>query len=80
MGDFQSLISGFVKRDFMTKRQLGILFVTLGVTAVLALFALDFLRAGQYQGIGPAQKQAMFAAGLAVLVGLTLLPLGDRPA
>lgn len=64
----------------MTKRQLGILFITLGVTAVLALFALDFLRAGQHQGIGPAQRQAMAAAGLAVLVGLTLLPLGDRPA
>lgn len=64
----------------MTKRQLGILFITLGVTAVLALFALDFLRAGQHQGIGPAQRQAMAAVGLAVLVGLTLLPLGDRPA
>lgn len=64
----------------MTKRQLGILFITLGVTAVLALFALDFIRAGQYQGIGPAQKQAMLAAGFLVLVGLTLLPLGSRPA
>jgi hypothetical protein len=64
----------------MTKRQLGILFIALGITAVLALFALDFIRAGQYQGIGPAQKQAMLAAGLAVLVGLTLLPLGNRPA
>jgi len=64
----------------MTKRQLGILFIALGVTAVLALFALDFIRAGQYQGIGPAQKQAMLASGLVVLVGLTLLPLGNRPA
>jgi hypothetical protein len=64
----------------MTKRQLGLLFIGVGVAAVFALFALDFLRAGQYQGIGPAQKQAMVVAGLAVLVGLTLLPLGDRPA
>ncbi|MCL4265309.1 MAG: hypothetical protein KJ069_18990 [Anaerolineae bacterium] len=64
----------------MTKRQLGLLFILLGITAVLGLFALDIVRAGQHQGIGPAQKQAMAAAGLAVLVGLTLLPLGDRPA
>lgn len=64
----------------MSKRQLGILFIALGVTAVLGLFALDMLRTGQHQGIGPAQKQAMAAAGLAVLVGLTLLPLGNRPA
>lgn len=64
----------------MTKRQLGFLMIGLGVTAVIALFALDFARAGQYQGIGPAQRQAMLAAGLAVLVGLSLLPLGNRPA
>lgn len=64
----------------MTKRQLGLLFILLGVTAVLGLFALDIVRSGQHQGIGPAQQQAMVAAGLAVLVGLTLLPLGDRPA
>lgn len=64
----------------MTKRQLGLLFILLGVTAVLGLFALDIVRSGQHQGIGPAQQQAMAAAGLAVLVGLTLLPLGDRPA
>ncbi|MBE7529757.1 MAG: hypothetical protein HS099_08515 [Ardenticatenaceae bacterium] len=64
----------------MTKRQLGFLFIALGVTAVLGLFALDIVRAGQHQGIGPAQKQARVAAGLAVLVGLTLLPLGNRPA
>lgn len=64
----------------MTKRQLGILFIVLGAAAVIGLLALDFVRAGQYQGIGPAQRQAMLAAGLAILVGITLLPLGDHPA
>lgn len=64
----------------MTKRQLGMLMIALGAMAILGLFALDLLRAGQHQGIGPAQKQAMLAAGAAVIVGLTLLPLGDKPA
>lgn len=54
--------------------------ITLGVLAILGLFAMDLVRAGQYQGIGPAQKQAMLAAGAAVIVGMTLLPLGDSPA
>ncbi len=64
----------------MTKRQLGILLIMMGVTAVAGLLALDLMRAGQHQGIGPAQKQAMLAAGVVVMLGLTLLPLGNRPA
>jgi hypothetical protein len=35
---------------------------------------------GQFSGIGPAQRVALLAAGVLVLVGLSLLPLGDRPA
>ena len=64
----------------MTKRQLGLLFIAAGSAAILGSLGLDLLRVGQFQGIGPAQQQAMLAAGLLVLVGLTLLPLGDRPA
>jgi hypothetical protein len=64
----------------VTKRQLGILFILLGLGAAGAMFIMDLLGAGQFQGIGPAQQRALLAAGLAALVGLTLLPLGDRPA
>jgi hypothetical protein len=64
----------------MTKKQLGLGFILLGVTAVLALFGMDMIGAGQFQGIGPAQKRALMAAGLVIVVGLTLLPLGDKPA
>jgi hypothetical protein len=64
----------------VTKRQLGILFILLGLGAAGAMFIMDLLGAGQFQGIGPAQQRALLAAGLVVLVGLTLLPLGDRPA
>jgi len=64
----------------VTKRQLGLLFILLGIGAAVAMFGMDILGAGQFQGIGPAQRRALLAAGAAVLVGLSLLPLGDRPA
>jgi hypothetical protein len=51
-----------------------------GITAVLALFAIDLLGAGQFNGIGPAQRLALLAAGFSILLGLTLLPFGDNPA
>lgn len=64
----------------VTKRQLGLVFILLGVGAAVAMFAIDILGAGQFQGIGPAQRRALVAAALAIFVGLTLLPLGNRPA
>ncbi|GAB4265227.1 MAG: hypothetical protein Kow0080_05180 [Candidatus Promineifilaceae bacterium] len=67
--------------DFViTKRLLGIGFVLLGIGAIAGMFVLDWLGAGQFQGIGPAQQKAMLAAGVSIFVGLTLIPLGDRPA
>lgn len=64
----------------VTKRQLGVLFILLGVGAAVALVAVDLFGAGQFQGIGPAQRRALFVAGLSVLLGLSLWPLGKRPA
>lgn len=64
----------------MTKRQLGILFIVAGVAAAAGMFVLDFAGAGQFQGIGPAQQLALIAAGVVIVIGLTLLPFGDRPA
>lgn len=72
------IIAGW--KQIMTKRQLGYLFIGVGITAVLALFAIDLVGAGQFRGIGPAQRLALLAAGLVTLIGLTLLPLGDKPA
>jgi hypothetical protein len=64
----------------ITKRQLGYLLIALGVLAVLGSFANDMLGAGNYQGIGPTQRLALLAAGGVILVGVSLWPLGDRPA
>jgi hypothetical protein len=48
--------------------------------AIIATFAVDWLGAGNFQGVGPAQRVALIGAGLVIVVGITLLPLGDRPA
>lgn len=70
-----------MKDDFViTKRLLGAGFVLAGLGAIVGMFTLDVLGAGQFQGIGPAQRRAMLAAGAAIVLGLTLIPLGDRPA
>lgn len=69
-----------VAGHMVTKRQLGLIFILLGVGAAAAMFAIDFLGAGQFQGIGPAQRRVLLVAALAAVVGLSLLPLGDRPA
>ena len=64
----------------MTKRQLGYLLILGGVSAIVALFGVDLLEASQFQGVGPAQRLALLVAGSVVLIGVSLLPLGDRAA
>ncbi|HEY1408183.1 MAG TPA: hypothetical protein VF434_04530 [Promineifilum sp.] len=64
----------------VTKRQLGLIFILLGLGAIATLTVFDFVGAGQFRGFGPAQQRALVAAMLVVLVGLSLLPLGNRPA
>ena len=64
----------------MTKRQLGLTFILLGFSAAVGIFAIDLIGAGNFQGIGPAQRLALLVSGAAIAVGLTLLPFGDRPA
>lgn len=64
----------------MTKKQLGVGFVILGFAAAVALLAIDLIGAGNFQGIGPAQRLALTGAAVLTLVGVSLIPLGDRPA
>ena len=64
----------------MSKRQLGILFIGVGVLAIVGMFGMDLVGAGQFNGIGPAQKNGMIVSAVAIVLGLTLVPLGDRPA
>ncbi len=64
----------------MSKRQLGITFLLLGIVAAIGIVAVDLIGAGNFQGVGPAQRLALLGAGAVALVGLTLIPLGDKPA
>ena len=64
----------------LTKRQLGWLIVCAGAALALISLGADFVGAGRFGGLGPAQQAALGAAVLLIVVGLTLLPLGDRPA
>ena len=64
----------------ITKRQMGLGFAAGGLVALLAILAVDLLNAGNFEGIGPMQRLALIAAGLLFLVGLTLIPFGNRPA
>ena len=64
----------------ITKKQLGVGFILISLIAVVGSFVFDLLGGGQFQGIGPAQRLGLLAAGIIFLVGLSLLPLGNRPA
>ena len=56
------------------------IFIAVGLVAGLGLLLVDLLGAGRFDGIGPLQRLALAAVALVILVGCTLLPLGDRPA
>ncbi|MDW8326387.1 MAG: hypothetical protein RMK99_07460 [Anaerolineales bacterium] len=64
----------------LTKRQLGLLLVAGGLIAALTVLLVDVLRASAFAGLGPAQLLALGVCALIILLGLSLLPLGDRLA
>lgn len=64
----------------MTKRQLGLILIFLGIILTLGLFAADLLGASQFSGVGPMQRLALVGSVVLTIVGITLLPFGDRPA
>jgi hypothetical protein len=62
----------------ITKRLLGLAFILLSGGAIVGMLALNLLGLSAYSGIGPAQQRAMLAAAVAIVVGISLLPLGNR--
>jgi hypothetical protein len=64
----------------LTKRQLGWLILAAGSALTAVALAADLVGAGRFNGLGPAQQQALGAGCLLLLFSITLLPLGDRPA
>ncbi|NWG17396.1 MAG: hypothetical protein HXY41_12240 [Chloroflexi bacterium] len=67
--------------DFtLTKRHLGLILLVGGGLGFAAILGIDILDAGREGGIGPAQQIALGLCLLSALVGLSLFPLGDKPA
>ena len=64
----------------ITKRQLGIALLIIGVVGFFAILLIDVIDVGRQGGIGPAQSLALTILVLVALVGLSLIPLGDAPA
>lgn len=65
----------------ITKRFLGMGLASGSFLAIAALFLRDLLRAaGEFNGIGPLQQIALTVLTITLIIGLTLIPLGNRPA
>ncbi len=64
----------------VTKRHLGLFLLAVGLTALIAILASDMIGAGRHDGVGPVQQLALTAVSLIALLGISLLPFGDRPA
>lgn len=64
----------------ITKRKMGIALALLGLAVAAGALAVDLLGAGKWGGLGPAQRNAIIVGVLVCLFGLSLIPLGNRPA
>lgn len=73
-------LRALLRDDFtITKRHLGRALLALSAIIVLRIIIGELLNPA-LRGIGPMQIMSMVIAALCLLVGLTLLPLGNRPA
>ena len=81
LGALLSTLLLMFSRDYtVTKRQLGIACVVIGIVGTVGVLAIDILQVGRQGGIGPAQAFALFVMVVVSTIGLTLIPLGDAPA
>ncbi len=64
----------------ITKRQLGMALFCGGILALVALWVNDLVGTSDFAGVGALQRNLMLGAVVMAIIGLTLLPLGDRPA
>ncbi|MAU10866.1 MAG: hypothetical protein CL607_13670 [Anaerolineaceae bacterium] len=74
-------ISQFFSGNFtVSKRQLGIVLLLIGVVGFVGILAIDLVDFGREGGIGPAQQAALGILAMVAVVGALLIPLGDKPA
>jgi len=70
----------FSKTFTFTKRQIGWLLVIGDVAGFLGVMVLNFVRHKPVSEIGPAQQLVFVLFVVGLLIGLSLIPLGDAPA
>jgi hypothetical protein len=74
------MLQRVLSEDFtFTKRHLGLVLMAAGVIVLVTMLAAEVFSATS-TGIGTMQKLGIGAGILSLTAGLTLLPLGDRPA
>jgi hypothetical protein len=64
----------------VTKRQLGIIVIALGLLVLFGVTGVDLIGAGKWEGFGPLQSIGIGLGATAIAVGCILIRLGDRPA
>ena len=64
----------------VTKRQLGLAVIALGLLIVVGIIAVDYVGAGKWSEFGPLQRIGIGLSLTAIAVGLILVRLGDRLA
>ncbi len=70
----------FLNADFtVTKRQLGLVLVAAGIVVIVGTLAVEWINSGPTR-FGTMQKMALLLGALWAVTGVTLLPLGSRPA
>lgn len=54
--------------------------VLAGIVGIAGTIGVDLVGVGQFGGFGPSQQRAVAACVGLIVVGATLIPLGNRPA
>ncbi|MCD4686182.1 MAG: hypothetical protein K8S97_09620 [Anaerolineae bacterium] len=66
--------------DFaLTKRQCGMVLIAVGLLLAVGMLAMELVQ-GAVGGFGAIQQMGVAGGLLSVVLGVTLLPLGDQPA
>ena len=70
----------FSEHYTVSKRQLGIFLLVVGVLGFASILGIDIVDFGRDGGIGPAQQAALAILFVVAVIGALLIPLRNKPA